>query len=405
VIELFQDGEQASASRLSAAFEELRIRGQQILDELDMARLEMLVTFEQYLSALNAKRQRADRLMPSNVLGRFLVSNFESIQQSASTATVRADTGSATLRERGNPEQATVRSTKFSASAGVVEQAGQMYRVYSETGPPTGTFLIEFAGERMINLLVLDTVSLVSDPTISVSASQDGVVYTEARSVSRNGYRINAWLSPATVRYVRVAITPTHPDTLGGSTYTFGITDLYSRSTLFHLRSDLVFKPSVIRPETAALRLRADAVDGLSYYMSFDNVSYFEVLPDDKIAVPDAEETSVLGVGLGANGLLDYTLPENVYLATLRIISDNGSPVLLAPDLADSYVPQSGPYITVNDSSLRLQPYDASKQSGLKFDLSYVTGPAELTVWLRVRLSSSDSGSTPVFRSAYLETA
>ena len=88
--------------------------------------------------------------------------------------------------------------------------------------PSVGTFDLELDPPLRLSLLSFDVVSTPSGPGISVGVSENGVAFAPASSIAFNGYRINAWLVPATVRFVRLAISPTHPDTLGGSVYTFG---------------------------------------------------------------------------------------------------------------------------------------------------------------------------------------
>jgi len=90
--------------------------------------------------------------------------------------------------------------------------------------PPVGTFDLELDPPLHLSLLSFDVVSTPSTPEISVGVSENGVTFSPASSLALNGYRINAWLVPATVRFVRLTINPTHPDTLGGSVYTFGLT-------------------------------------------------------------------------------------------------------------------------------------------------------------------------------------
>lgn len=65
-----------------------------------------------------------------------------------------------------------------------------------------------------------------SNPTIVVYGSADGVNLVQASQVSLNGYRVNAWFPSKNIRYLQIRITPAMPDTLGGSTYTFGITSV-----------------------------------------------------------------------------------------------------------------------------------------------------------------------------------
>ena len=52
-----------------------------------------------------------------------------------------------------------------------------------------------------------------------------------------NGYRLTAWFTPMEMRYITLAITPAAPDTLGGTSYTFGLTDLRTRTIRACLRA------------------------------------------------------------------------------------------------------------------------------------------------------------------------
>lgn len=404
-MQIFKDGEESSQKQMTEVLGELQGRGQSVLDDLEAARLEVLLRIEQGLSALNARRQRANRLVSSNIIGRFVVSDFFNIDQANTTATVRADSQSVTLKERKRPSEGNVRSVRFTASSGSAEQFGDMYRVLAEDAVPTGYFDIEFVNPMTLNLVVFDIVSFPSDPQITVQASDNGVRYTDALSVSRNGYRVNAWMPTKAVKFLRIGITPNQPDTVGGSSYTFGLTNFTAESVEFHLRSDLVVRPIKIQPRSLKLRFQADtAPGGLNYFLSFDNENYFEVTPGKEILVPGAVETSEPAVELEtATGKLLHQAPANLYLPTLVVTDINDQPVRIAPDLSQVFQPINNFYITVNGRNLHLVPYLEALHAGLTFGVRYVSGPPELQVWLRVRLSSDSQYTTPIFRGAYLE--
>jgi hypothetical protein len=140
------------------------------------------------------------------------------IDQSLTSATIRADAGAVTLRERGRPSEATIRSLSFATDTGAINQFNDMYQVYVTDGSkPTGTFQIELFSPANLTVAVFDIVTLPSDPGIRVFASADGVDQVEATSVSRSGYRVNAWFPNTIVKYLKIEISPTHPDTIGGN--------------------------------------------------------------------------------------------------------------------------------------------------------------------------------------------
>ena len=66
-----------------------------------------------------------------------------------------------------------------------------------------GTFDLELDPPLNLSLLSFDVVSTPSTPEVSVGVSENGVTFSQASSLALNGYRINAWLVPATVRFVR----------------------------------------------------------------------------------------------------------------------------------------------------------------------------------------------------------
>src|SRR3989442_6307046 len=83
-------------------------------------------------------------------------------------------------------------------------KAGDLYQVTydSNLSPPVGTFDLELDPPLHLSLLSFDVVSTPSTPEVSVGVSENGVTFSPASSLALNGYRINAWLVPATVRFV-----------------------------------------------------------------------------------------------------------------------------------------------------------------------------------------------------------
>lgn len=404
LVNLFQDGEESSQSKLVELLESIRATGQSVLDDLEDARVQVLLKIEQGLSALNARQQRANRLVSSNVIGRFVVSDFFNIDQANTTATVRADSQSVTLKERKRPSEGVIRFIKFTPSVGSAEQFGDLYRVLADDAVnPTGVFDIEFIQPLTLNLVIFDIITFPSNPAITVQASENGVVYTNALNVSRNGYRVNAWLPPGSVKFLRISITPNQPDSIGGSSYTFGVTNVNAESVEFHLRSDLVMRPITIQPRSLKLRFQAEQHPGLNYFMSFDDQSYFEVVPGREINVPGAVATSIQDVELDEYGKLQHEVPETIYLPTLQVTDISDTPVRVAPGLPHLFQPAKNFYVTVNGTDLHLVPFFAALHQGLTYTINYVSGPQELRVWLRVRLSTNSQYETPIFRGAYLE--
>lgn len=201
-----------------------------------------------------------------------------------------------------------------------------MYRVYSETGKkPVGAFEIELRDIATISYLTFDIVTLPSDPGIRVFASDNDITYTEASSVSRNGYRVNAWFPTRQVKFLRIEIAPTTPTTSAASTYTFGLTDFSATTMDFHLYSELNFRPVAIAPITAQVRFRADNPD-LAYFLTFGSGRPFRVEPDQTIDLPGVtavlQNTHINTQWRAVSGGLrtDITLPAGVYPSTLGII-------------------------------------------------------------------------------------
>lgn len=67
-------------------------------------------------------------------------------------------------------------------------------------------------------------------------------------------------------RYLQLVVTPSHPDNLGGSTYTFGITDVSGAAVEYNLVSDLFFLPVTFPVRASSMRLQGEAAEGLTGY-------------------------------------------------------------------------------------------------------------------------------------------
>ena len=110
-----------------------------------------------------------------------------------------------------------------------------------------------------------------SNPSIRVFASPDGVNQIEASKVSQNGYVVNAWFSQQQTKYLRIQITPNMPDTLGGTTYSFGITNLSASLIDYFLYSELVTKPVAFSPVSAQVRFKKPRICSISVKISVNS--------------------------------------------------------------------------------------------------------------------------------------
>jgi hypothetical protein len=301
----FNIGEEASLSKFVGALQVIHDQGSSVLTELENNRIDTLIEFGRRLASMNGRRQRANRVAATGVPIKFVATDFLDIDQTVTTASVRSDSSSVSLRERSQPVEAQVRSKRFSASLGTIQaldNVNLLYRVAVAPGQfPVGTFDLELADTLGLSLMVFDIVATPSMPTIVVETSADGVTYLAAASVSLNGYRISCWTSPGNVRFVRLTITPSQPDTISGNTFTFGVTDFYATSTEYQLVSELVTKPILWSPDAAAVNLVVDADPGLTYFLALGAVgsspAFVEVTPGTRFALPGITTVSTAGIG------------------------------------------------------------------------------------------------------------
>lgn len=412
----FINGEESSAGRMRQLLEEVRDTGSEVLETLDDAALKALIEFDRRLSAMNSRSQRANRVLSPGTVARLVVSDFIDIDQSKTTATVRADVQAATLKERSLPEDATVREIRFSSDLGSSEQldsVGSIFQVYATRGSiPTGTFEVELVSSVGMALVVFDIAASPSTPTVTVSASTNGISYSDALAVSVSGYRVSAWFNPMAARFVRIAITPSHPDNLTGSTYTFGLTSFSVDTLDFHLRSELLSRPVSFAPRTPTVKFATDSDDGLTYFLAIclpgAEAPFVEVEAGDTVALPGIVALTPVSVGFtGVNGVLNHSFPSTAYVDTLVITDDaDDSRMRVAPGLSatdPNIAKLDNTYMSVVGTTLRMIPYDNGLDASRTFTVSYTTGPSLLQVQLRVVLSTEDRTHTPVFRGARLE--
>lgn len=406
---LFIDGQESSASALMANMQAMIDIGQQIVDTMQELQTSSLEQIQRDLSRLQGYGCQVLRAPQSGIAAAFLVSDFLNTDQTRTNATVRADSASVTLRERKNPGTVLANTITFSSNSGTVEQFGPFYRV-SASAPPIGTFDIKLAEPTDISFLIIDFAPTPSIPNISVKVSQNGLTYTSALQITTSGYRASVWITPQEVQYIQVVFSPTHPDTLGGSTYTFGINDFYAYSVEFQLQSDWYSLPLVITPTSAAWVFNAPDAAGLTYFLSLDGgTTWQEVIPGQQIPVPGATRVSVTATlpSYSINdgvGLLNEILPVGTIPSTV-LITFNGAEIPLAPGLPLEIAGLTNTYIVPEGLQLYILPVTTADY-GNQYQLSYVYIPADIPAIqaiLHVQLNTEDKANTPVFTGATLE--
>ena len=89
-MESLMDGDQGSRSQMVGNLEELRARGQAVIESLSSIQMETLLEIQKRLSALNGRRQRAFRVPSPDLAARFLVSDFLGTDQAQITPPARS---------------------------------------------------------------------------------------------------------------------------------------------------------------------------------------------------------------------------------------------------------------------------------------------------------------------------
>lgn len=354
----FTDGTTGSESQVAQAFTELRLQGQSSIDELVVLRENTLLLFNNALSELNGKRVKINRLPEVGIAAKFLTSDLQDINQSITTASVRADSNSFSLRERSAPGETIVNQVRFSASEGTIQalqvpqtgssgNLGALYRVATATGTaPVGTFDIQLLDQVSISLVIFDMMNTPSSAQIQAFISQNGINFIPADSVTRNGYRLAAWFTPQEIKYIRITITPALPDILGGSVFTFGLTDLHAFSVQYHLRSDVYTNQIVIAPRSASLKFSTLSTPGLLYFLSLAGNPALEITPGQIIPIPGTSTFTNVNAGLlapaGSAWIASHAyivgntvLDSNGNLQTVTAIAGSGTSDTVAPSTVD----------------------------------------------------------------------
>lgn len=412
----FTDSTPGSASQVAQAFSELRTQGQASIDSLVVLRENTLLLFNNALAGLNGKRVRANRMQEIGVAVKFVTSDLQDINQPITTASVRCDSNNVALRERAAPGEAIVNSVRFSASQGTIQalntptlsssgNLGALYRVATQNGAiPIGTFDIQLLNQVSTSLVIFDMMDTPSNAVVQAFTSQNGINFTEALSITRNGYRLAAWFTSQEIKFIRITVTPALPDVLGGSVFTFGLTDLHAFSVQYHLRSDVYTNQIVFTPRSASVQFSTLSVPGLHYFLSLAGNPFIEVFPGTLVPIPGVT-THTTTVGLtDPTGKINLILPGNVYLSTLSI-KDHATQleVRTAPGLSNAASPPTNKYITVDGSgNMYLVLYNHAADQFRTFDISYLTGPSTVTASMQVELVTDDLNTTPVYAGAKL---
>src|SRR5664280_782321 len=75
------NGQQASATQITSALAAIRALGTQALTQIASDQLNSLINFQRRLSALNGRRDRANRVQAANVAVLFVTSDFLDVDQ------------------------------------------------------------------------------------------------------------------------------------------------------------------------------------------------------------------------------------------------------------------------------------------------------------------------------------
>lgn len=300
----FQQLEEASQAKFVGILDAIRSQGQSVLDDIGVTVDDRLSGFSREMAAMDGRIQRVNRAYSPGVTASFLVSDLLDIDQGLTTAMVRPDVKSANLRERSVPALASIKSMRFSASSGSVEQldaSGLQFRVHSDNQIPTGVFDITLDQPVSASLAVFDVLPTPAQPTIIVEVSSDAVTYTRAVEVLYDGDRVVAQITPQEVLYVRLTETPAQADDLSGVSYSFGMLDLAVSGNDYELKSQLVTKTIQASPASSTLTFTAPDLDGVAYFLAISvpgsQLIYAPVKPGDVVPVPGAQNVGPVSIG------------------------------------------------------------------------------------------------------------
>lgn len=415
--DIFQNGQEGSKAAFMSAITALQQQGAAALTTIETNQLETLVEFDRRLQAINARRVLAWRVKAAGQAIKFIVSDFTDIDQADTICTVRIDSASVSCKERTVPTEAVIKSNNFSSNIGTIESLNSdqtILRVHTDDGSiPTGEFDIQLSNPLTINQFVMQIVPSPSSPTIVVSVSNDNLTYTPANKVAINGYTVNVWLPSTEIKYIRIQITPSHPDDLNGSAFTFGITNFSAEAIEYHLRSDLLTNTLQFSPQGQFLYLNAQTDPDIQYYLSVyadgaPQASFVEVNPGDAIQIGTLVTTTITTNPSFPNTIL--VIPASTYLNTVQV-TENGIKSRIAPELmpADFNIANLiHEYVSIVPTSVgytvELLNATGSFNPPRTFVVSYVYGPPLVNVQLKVRLSTDDPATSPIFHGASLDT-
>jgi hypothetical protein len=412
--DIFEQGQQGSRAKFVSAITTLQQLGTNALSIIENGQLNTLVEFDKRLQAVNGRRVLAWRVNSTQQAVKFIVSDFTDIDQTSTTSTVRVDSAVVSLRERSVPAEAVIKTNSFSTNIGTIETLNNdqtILRVHTDDGStPTGEFDIELLNALTLNQFNLQIVASPSQPSVVVSVSNDQLTYTPATQVAINGYTVNVWLPSAEIKFIRIQITPSHPDDLNGNSFTFGITNFSAQATNYHLRSELLTKILKFSPQTEFVVLNAASDPNIQYYLSIypdgdPQALFVEINSGDLIRIGTAVDTTVItSVPTNLIGLI----PSDTYLNTIKV-TEHDVALRIAPGLSPSdpnLASLDNEYVAVISTSLgySLQLLNSSGNYGAPrtFKLSYVFGPALVNVQLKVRLNTTDEATSPIFHGASL---
>jgi len=178
----FQLGEVASASQLMAAFNVLWNQGENILNTLTNYRNLSLVDFQQQVEALNSRLQRANRISAPYTSVNFVTTDFLDIDQTQTSATVRADAQAVTLKERSTTRRSLQNQTFCHLGwngRGHLDGQTRLYRVSTTDGSiPTGTFTVQLVQSLNMTVLTFRFGCHASDAELRGLGIADGTTFT-----------------------------------------------------------------------------------------------------------------------------------------------------------------------------------------------------------------------------------
>lgn len=413
---IFLNGKEASAAAFQKALLDVQNLGSDVLRSLNSDQIDTLISFNVRLEAINARRTRAARVTAPEQAVKFVVSDFTDINQANTVATVRADSAVVSLKERAVPAKAVIQSNTFSANIGSIEaldSAQTIMRVSTfDRSIPTGTFNITLVTALTLNQFIIDTVASPSTPSISVSVSSDGLTFTPATRVAVSGFVVNVWLPSTLVKYIKVQITPAMPDELNGNSFTFGITDFNAQATEYFLRSDFMSKVVQFSPKSEFVIFNAEPDPNIQYYMAVwiqgqSQAPFVEINSGDAIHIGTAVDSTVT-TSIGNPSFLSV-ISDHLYPSTL-VVREGGIKARVALGLSPedpNIASLQDEYVTVIPGSIEgnlvLLRANGMYNAPRTFDVSYVYGPPLVNVQLKVRLTTNNAATTPIFTGASLD--